>query len=153
MTEAIINPLFSKIFVGLVPLSIDISRLHNIDDDEHLAWHIADNRSAWAICGRTSGVISFHSSNTQTISVDLMPLFLGKLRLPQISLKRFASTNNSEHDSSLSSLDSPMYKGNFISHVIGCGKYIKKNFENKIFLINFFKTKKTFLTSHFINLR
>lgn len=97
---------------GLVPLSIEVRRLESSEDNEHIAWHIADNRSAWAICGRTSGVISFDNTQLQTISVDLMPLFMGKLRLPQVDIKRFITTNGaSEHDSSMSSIDGPMYKG------------------------------------------
>ena len=85
------------------------------NEPDHVAWHIADDRSAWALCGRTSGVVAFDENSQETIQVDLMPLFMGTLRLPKVDIKRFlvnAPYNSpSEHDSSLSSIDSPLYKG------------------------------------------
>lgn len=41
------------------------------------------------------------------VNVDLMPLFQGSLRLPQIRLRPYHQT---EHDSSISSIDSPIQK-------------------------------------------
>ena len=109
------NDLIIKFLSGLVPLTIEVRKVDLSGENEQLAWHIADTRSAWAICGRTSGVLEFdRGQDVQSISVDLMPLFIGRLRLPQVDLKRLSSATSataSEHDSSLSSLDSPHYKG------------------------------------------
>ena len=107
--------LFTNKNSGLVPLSIEVKRLEMSNEPDHVAWHIADDRSAWALCGRTSGVVAFDENSQETIQVDLMPLFMGTLRLPKVDIKRFlvnAPYNSpSEHDSSLSSIDSPLYKG------------------------------------------
>ena len=96
-------------------MSIEVKRLEMSNEPDHVAWHIADDRSAWALCGRTSGVVAFDENSQETIQVDLMPLFMGTLRLPKVDIKRFlvnAPYNSpSEHDSSLSSIDSPLYKG------------------------------------------
>ena len=69
--------------------------------------YVGDNRSAWAICGKTRGTLSLESGKMKEVHVDLMPLFQGSLRLPQIRLRPF---HQSEHDSSISSIDSPILK-------------------------------------------
>ena len=57
----------------------------------------------------------------QSIKVDLMPLFMGALRLAILSLRRLVqktSTSTSEHDSSISSIDGSSYKGFFSAHFL-----------------------------------
>ena len=104
----------------MFPLKIQITNLSH-DSDEVIEWQIGklnfylnffehilgDNRSAWAICGKTRGTLSLESSKMKEVNVDLMPLFQGSLRLPQIRLRPYHQT---EHDSSISSIDSPILK-------------------------------------------
>ena len=72
---------------------------------------LGDNRSAWAICGKTRGTLALESLKMKEVNVDLMPLFQGSLRLPQIRLRPY---HQSEHDSSISSIDSPILKSNLL---------------------------------------
>ena len=53
------------------------------DSDESVEWSVGDNRSAWAICGKTRGLLSIEAEKAKEVKVDLMPLFQGSLRLPQ----------------------------------------------------------------------
>ncbi|CBY23752.1 unnamed protein product [Oikopleura dioica] len=102
---------------GLLPLTIKVKRCYPTErgETDAISWHIADDRSAWGISGLTSGVMHFGAEHNllQCIKVDLMPLFMGDLRLPILSLRRLVqktSTSVSEHDSSISSMEGS-YKG------------------------------------------
>lgn len=102
---------------GLLPLTIKVKRCYPTErgETDAISWHIADDRSAWGISGLTSGVMHFGAEHNllQCIKVDLMPLFMGDLRLPILSLRRLVqktSTSTSEHDSSISSMEGS-YKG------------------------------------------
>ena len=67
---------------GLLPMTIKIKNCSH-DSDESVEWSVGDNRSAWAICGKTRGLLSIESEKIKEVKVDLMPLFQGSLRLPQ----------------------------------------------------------------------
>ncbi|XP_078485701.1 trafficking protein particle complex subunit 10-like [Ciona intestinalis] len=111
----------------MTSLRIDLRRVRV--DSEHettkngqqlLMFQVVDNRGRWAVCGKSSGVISLPTSNAiqcenqveamGSATLEVMPLISGNLHLPFVILNRYMKRRSSEFDERLSSTDSPVLK-------------------------------------------
>lgn len=90
---------------SLCPLDVSITRLSDLleaDRDEALTetdeyfstklmYEVVDNSSNWAVCGKSSGVISMPvaAQATHRVHMEVMPLFAGYLPLPDVRLFKY----------------------------------------------------------------
>ncbi|KAM5275435.1 trafficking protein particle complex subunit 10 isoform 2-T4 [Hipposideros larvatus] len=90
---------------SLCPLEVSITRLSDLleaDRDEALTeadeyfstklmYEVVDNSSSWAVCGKSSGVISMPvaARATHRVHMEVMPLFAGYLPLPDVRLFKY----------------------------------------------------------------
>ena len=66
---------------------------------------VVDNRGRWAVCGKSSGILSYKSSSlasasedsVQSATMEVMPLTSGELHLPYIILHRYLKRKSSEY--------------------------------------------------------
>lgn len=63
---------------------------------------VVDNSSNWAVCGKSSGVISMPvaAQATHRVHMEVMPLFAGYLPLPDVRLFKYLP-HHSAHSSQL----------------------------------------------------
>ncbi|XP_029433678.1 trafficking protein particle complex subunit 10 isoform X2 [Rhinatrema bivittatum] len=101
---------------SLCTLEVSIMRLSElleIDKDEALTesdgycttkllYEVVDNSSNWAVCGKSSGVISMPvaARATHKVHMELMPLFAGYLPFPDVKLFKYLP-HHSAHSSQL----------------------------------------------------
>ncbi|XP_028360802.1 trafficking protein particle complex subunit 10 isoform X1 [Phyllostomus discolor] len=101
---------------ALCALEVAITRLSDLlevdrdealtESDEHfstkLMYEVVDNSSNWAVCGKSSGVISMPvvPQATHRVHMEVMPLFAGYLPLPDIRLFKYLP-HHSAHSSQL----------------------------------------------------
>lgn len=74
-----------------------------------LSVSVVDNSSNWAVCGKSSGVISMPvaAQATHRVHMEVMPLFAGYLPLPDVRLFKYLphhSANPSQADAGKDSL-------------------------------------------------
>ena len=73
----------------------------------YLIFLVVDSRGNWAICGKSSGVMSmpvpprnsdgkFSYDTTDTVNVEVMPLVSGYIHFPYIILHRYLRRGSSE---------------------------------------------------------
>ncbi|MBN3304545.1 TPC10 protein, partial [Amia calva] len=90
---------------SLCSLEVSITRLSDLvelDRDEGLTesdglctsklmYEVVDNSSNWAVCGKSSGVISMPvvASATHKVQMEVMPLFAGNLPFPNIRVLKY----------------------------------------------------------------
>ncbi|XP_055425753.1 trafficking protein particle complex subunit 10 isoform X2 [Bubalus kerabau] len=90
---------------SLCSLDVSITRLSDlleVDKDEALTesdeyfstklmYEVVDNSSNWAVCGKSSGVISMPvtAQATHRVHMEVMPLFAGYLPLPDVRLFKY----------------------------------------------------------------
>uniref|UniRef100_H2YYF7 TRAPPC10/Trs130 C-terminal domain-containing protein n=1 Tax=Ciona savignyi TaxID=51511 RepID=H2YYF7_CIOSA len=85
-----------------------------------LMFQVVDNRGRWAVCGKSSGVISLPLPNAiqsdngviavGSATLEVMALIAGNLHLPFVILNRYMKRHSSELDERLGSTDSPVLK-------------------------------------------
>ncbi|XP_036299608.1 trafficking protein particle complex subunit 10 isoform X4 [Pipistrellus kuhlii] len=101
---------------SLCALEVSITRLSDlleVDRDEALTeseeyfstklmYEVVDNSSNWAVCGKSSGVISMPvvAQATHRVHMEVMPLFAGYLPLPDVRLYKYLP-HHSAHSSQL----------------------------------------------------
>ncbi|XP_026937979.1 trafficking protein particle complex subunit 10 isoform X4 [Sagmatias obliquidens] len=101
---------------SLCSLEVSITRLSDLSDadkDEALTeredyfstklmYEVVDNSSNWAVCGKSSGVISMPvaARATHRVRMEVMPLFAGYLPLPDVRLFKYLP-HHSAHSSQL----------------------------------------------------
>ncbi|XP_070345126.1 trafficking protein particle complex subunit 10 isoform X1 [Equus asinus] len=101
---------------SLCSLEVSITRLSGlleVDKDEalmesdeyfstKLMYEVVDNSSNWAVCGKSSGVISMPvaAQATHRVHMEVMPLFAGYLPLPDVRLFKYLP-HHSAHSSQL----------------------------------------------------
>ncbi|XP_059248448.1 trafficking protein particle complex subunit 10 isoform X1 [Mustela nigripes] len=101
---------------SLCSLEVSITRLSElleVDKDEALTetdeyfstklmYEVVDNSSNWAVCGKSSGVISMPvaAQATHRVHMEVMPLFAGYLPLPDVRLFKYLP-HHSAHSSQL----------------------------------------------------
>eukprot|EP00061_Rhincodon_typus_P011781 g37054.t1 len=81
---------------------VRLSDLTEVDKDESLVdcdgycttklmYEVVDNSSNWAVCGKSSGVISMPvaARATHKVHMEVMPLFAGFLPFPDIKLFKY----------------------------------------------------------------
>lgn len=101
---------------ALCALEVAITRLSDLlevdrdealtESDEHFAtklmYEVVDNSSNWAVCGKSSGVISMPvvPQATHRVHMEVMPLFAGYLPLPDVRLFKYLP-HHSAHSSQL----------------------------------------------------
>ncbi|XP_041591065.1 trafficking protein particle complex subunit 10 isoform X2 [Vulpes lagopus] len=101
---------------SLCSLEVCITRLSDlleVDKDEALTesddyfstklmYEVVDNSSNWAVCGKSSGVISMPvaAQATHRVHMEVMPLFAGYLPLPDVRLFKYLP-HHSAHSSQL----------------------------------------------------
>ncbi|XP_045708412.1 trafficking protein particle complex subunit 10 [Phyllostomus hastatus] len=101
---------------ALCALEVAITRLSDLlevdrdealtESDEHfstkLMYEVVDNSSNWAVCGKSSGVISMPvvPQATHRVHMEVMPLFAGYLPLPDVRLFKYLP-HHSAHSSQL----------------------------------------------------
>ncbi|XP_036207286.1 trafficking protein particle complex subunit 10 isoform X9 [Myotis myotis] len=101
---------------SLCALEVSITRLSGlleVDRDEALTesdeyfstklmYEVVDNSSNWAVCGKSSGVISMPvvAQATHRVHMEVMPLFAGYLPLPDVRLFKYLP-HHSAHSSQL----------------------------------------------------
>ncbi|XP_057552518.1 trafficking protein particle complex subunit 10 isoform X7 [Hippopotamus amphibius kiboko] len=101
---------------ALCSLEVSITRLSDlleVDKDEALTesdeyfstklmYEVVDNSSNWAVCGKSSGVISMPvaAQATHRVHMEVMPLFAGYLPLPDVRLFKYLP-HHSAHSSQL----------------------------------------------------
>ncbi|XP_062383865.1 trafficking protein particle complex subunit 10 isoform X4 [Sardina pilchardus] len=90
----------------LCGLEVSITRLTEPSDSERedeesteseglrttkLMYEVVDNSSNWAVCGKSSGVVSMPvaASATHRVQMEVMPLFAGHLPFPSIKLLKY----------------------------------------------------------------
>lgn len=54
-----------------------------------LMYEVLVDQTMWAVCGRTTGVVTLDESHKQTIQLDVMPLISGYLPVPHVRLSRY----------------------------------------------------------------
>ena len=65
---------------------------------------VVDNRGRWAVCGKSSGILSYKSTNfvassadsVQIATMEVMPLASGQLHFPYVILHRYLKRKSSE---------------------------------------------------------
>ncbi|KAF3815593.1 hypothetical protein GH733_016866 [Mirounga leonina] len=101
---------------SLCSLEVSITRLSGlleVDKDEalmesdeyfstKLMYEVVDNSSNWAVCGKSSGVLSMPvvAQATHRVHMEVMPLFAGYLPLPDVRLFKYLP-HHSAHSSQL----------------------------------------------------
>ncbi|XP_036898967.1 trafficking protein particle complex subunit 10 isoform X2 [Sturnira hondurensis] len=101
---------------SLCALEVSITRLSDLlevdrdealtESEEHfstkLMYEVVDNSSNWAVCGKSSGVISMPvvPQATHRVHMEVMPLFAGYLPLPDVRLFKYLP-HHSAHSSQL----------------------------------------------------
>ncbi|KAB0398100.1 hypothetical protein E2I00_019748 [Balaenoptera physalus] len=101
---------------SLCSLEVSVTRLSGLseaDKDEALTeraeyfstklmYEVVDNSSNWAVCGKSSGVISMPvaARATHRVHMEVMPLFAGYLPLPDVRLFKYLP-HHSAHSSQL----------------------------------------------------
>jgi len=104
--------------VGIMTSFELIVTKHDVDADHEttncgqqlLMYRVIDKRGGWAICGKSSGILSYNSDVTiQRVTMEVMALLPGNLHLPDVTLHRYIK-RGSEFDEKLSSTDSPVLK-------------------------------------------
>uniref|UniRef100_A0A8C3YUN3 Trafficking protein particle complex subunit 10 n=1 Tax=Catagonus wagneri TaxID=51154 RepID=A0A8C3YUN3_9CETA len=101
---------------ALCSLEVSITRLSGLleaDQDEALTgsddyfstklmYEVVDNSSNWAVCGKSSGVVSMPvaARATHRVHMEVMPLFAGYLPLPDVRLFKYLP-HHSAHSSQL----------------------------------------------------
>ncbi|KAM8816359.1 trafficking protein particle complex subunit 10 isoform 2-T2 [Rhynchonycteris naso] len=101
---------------SLCALEVSITRLSDLlevdrdealmESDEYfstkLMYEVVDNSSNWAVCGKSSGVISMPvvAQATHRVHMEVMPLFAGYLPLPDVRLFKYLP-HHSAHSSQL----------------------------------------------------
>ncbi|XP_069331014.1 trafficking protein particle complex subunit 10 isoform X2 [Eulemur rufifrons] len=101
---------------SLCSLEVSITRLSDlleVDKDDALTesedyfstklmYEVVDNSSNWAVCGKSCGVISMPvaAQATHRVHMDVMPLFAGRLPLPDVRLLKYLP-HRSAHSSQL----------------------------------------------------
>lgn len=73
---------------------------------------VVDNSSNWAVCGKSSGVISMPvvAQATHRVHMEVMPLFAGYLPLPDVRLFKYLP-HHSAHSSQLDAGKDSMVRG------------------------------------------
>ncbi|XP_078472354.1 trafficking protein particle complex subunit 10 isoform X1 [Lampetra planeri] len=95
----------------LCSLDVSITRLQRggaATDEEtppssQLFYQVADNCSNWAVCGKSSGLVqpAPGPGTTHSLQLQLMPLFAGKLPLPDVRLARLLPSQDAPGPPSL----------------------------------------------------
>ncbi|XP_004264655.2 trafficking protein particle complex subunit 10 isoform X2 [Orcinus orca] len=101
---------------SLCSLEVSITRLSDLSDADRdealteredyfstkLMYEVVDNSSNWAVCGKSSGVISMPvaARATHRVRMEVMPLFAGYLPLPDVRLFKYLP-HHSAHSSQL----------------------------------------------------
>jgi len=92
----------------MTSLTVDVTRIRN--DEGHtttnagqqlLMFQVIDSRGGWAVCGKTSGILTFPGPCPQTsslpnvtIDINVMPLLSGFLHFPYILLHRYVKRSS-----------------------------------------------------------
>lgn len=84
-------------------LSLRISKVQENPYNE-LMYEVLADQNSWAVCGRSSGVISMQDIQHQTITVEVLPLNAGFLALPTIRISKYVHGKNSKEPSTVPKL-------------------------------------------------
>lgn len=75
-------------------LHLTIKRMHE-NPFHDLMYEVLADQNYWAVCGRTAGVISL-THDTETVSLDVMPLSAGFLPLPNIRISKYIAAGQNK---------------------------------------------------------
>lgn len=65
-----------------------------------LMYEVLADQNTWAVCGRSSGVLSMHDTQQQSITLEVLPLSSGFLALPTIRILKYVQANKGKAESS-----------------------------------------------------
>lgn len=70
-------------------------RISKVVDNPHtdLMYEVLADQNMWAVCGRSSGVLSMADVQHQTITVEVLPLMAGFLAMPTIRIQKYVPGN------------------------------------------------------------
>lgn len=73
-------------------------RISKVLDNPHqeLMYEVIPDQNMWAVCGRSSGVVSMADVQHQTITVEVLPLTAGFLALPTIRILKYVQGSRSD---------------------------------------------------------
>ncbi|XP_059611982.1 trafficking protein particle complex subunit 10 [Phlebotomus argentipes] len=63
-----------------------------------LMYEVYADQNMWAVCGRSAGVISMQDNESQTIVLEILPLIVGFLPLPNIRLSKYLQANKNKSE-------------------------------------------------------
>ncbi|XP_055699256.1 trafficking protein particle complex subunit 10 isoform X2 [Phlebotomus papatasi] len=63
-----------------------------------LMYEVYVDQNMWAVCGRSSGVISMQDCESQTVLLEILPLIVGFLPLPNIRLSKYMQANKNKSE-------------------------------------------------------
>ncbi|GAB0090536.1 Trafficking protein particle complex subunit 10 [Sergentomyia squamirostris] len=63
-----------------------------------LMYEVYADQNMWAVCGRSSGVISLHDNDSKTIVLEILPLIVGFLPLPNVRLSKYMQANKNKSE-------------------------------------------------------
>ncbi|XP_037817828.1 trafficking protein particle complex subunit 10 [Lucilia sericata] len=78
-------------------LNIKITKIHE-NPFVDLMYEVLTDQNSWAVCGRSSGVISMKEVESHSISLDVMPLCTGFLPMPSIRLSKYTAGGKNKTD-------------------------------------------------------
>ncbi|XP_065365751.1 trafficking protein particle complex subunit 10 [Calliphora vicina] len=78
-------------------LNIKITKIHE-NPFVDLMYEVLTDQNSWAVCGRSSGVISMKDVESHSICLDVMPLCTGFLPMPSIRLSKYTAGGKSKTD-------------------------------------------------------
>lgn len=73
-------------------------RISKVLDNPHkeLMYEVLADQNMWAVCGRSSGVVSMADVQHQTITVEVLPLSAGFLAMPTIRILKYVQGSRSD---------------------------------------------------------
>lgn len=73
-------------------------RISKVVDNPHkeLMYEVLADQNMWAVCGRSSGVVSMAEVEHQTITVEVLPLSAGFLAMPTIRILKYVQGSRSD---------------------------------------------------------
>ncbi|XP_055375217.1 trafficking protein particle complex subunit 10 [Condylostylus longicornis] len=78
-------------------LNLKITKMHDNPYND-LMYEVLADQNMWAVCGRTAGVVSMNNVESHSISLDVLPLSVGFLPMPNVRLSKYISGGKNKQD-------------------------------------------------------
>ncbi|CAG7734427.1 unnamed protein product, partial [Allacma fusca] len=88
-----------------------------------LMYEVRADQHMWAICGRTSGVVSMDGCDSQQMTIDVMPMSPGFLPLPTVHLSKYIPADQKGGNSSVPKLE-PFSSGQIFNKSRGAQMHV-----------------------------